>query len=127
MKLRDAHIFDDDLVAAAKIDDDIMSDLLGGIDERLKRRDMKIADINPITGLEMLDGVSAHALAEQKLVVTLAAVEFVASGAAQKKIPALAAGEIVVAFAADEPVIALFAEQRSLPLPPSIRSSPRPA
>ncbi len=88
-----------------------MSHLMRGTEERLKRRDMEIADIQPITGLEMLDGIGAHPFAEQELIISFAAIELVASGAPVEQIPDLAAVKLVVAFTAHKRVIALIAKQ----------------
>src|SRR5262245_59622015 len=112
MKVRDAHILDDELVAIAEADLDVVADLPGGVDQRLKRRDMEVADIDAVAEIEMLDGVDAHALAEQELVVALIAAEFVFAGAAEQEIPSGAAEQVVVAFAADQSIVALSTEQR---------------
>ena len=111
METRNTSILDDDLVAAAKTDHHIVADLFGGINERLKRRHIEITHVDAIAGIEVLDGIDAHPLAEQELVVAFTAIEFVASGTAEKKISAPAASEFIVAFTADKCVVALPAEQ----------------
>lgn len=60
LKLRNTQTFDNELVAVTQIQDNIMPDLLGRADEYLKRRNIEIADVDPIAGFEMLYRVNAH-------------------------------------------------------------------
>src|SRR5467141_3750054 len=111
MQIRNTRIFDDNLVTATEVNHDIMSHLLGGVQQRLKRCNVKIANIDPVPSVKLLNGIDAHPLAEQELVVPFPAVEAVTSGTPEQQVPTLTAEQGVIAFATDEGVIALAAEQ----------------
>nr|WP_245334007.1 hypothetical protein [Bradyrhizobium guangdongense] len=109
-------MLDDQRVAIAEIDLHVMTDLARGIDERLKGRNVEVADVDAIAGFEPFDRVHAHALAKQELVVALIATQMIPACAAKEQIPAAAAMQVVIAIAADQGVIAAFAEQRIVSL-----------
>jgi hypothetical protein len=117
MQIRKKRILDNSPVAATEVNHNVMSHLLGGVQQRLKRCNVKIANIDPVAGVEMLNGIDAHPLAEQELVVPFAAMEAVTSGAPEQQVPSLTAEQVVIAFAANEGVIALAAEQPIIALP----------
>src|SRR5215475_1003896 len=87
-KIGDTDVLDDYLVAIAEIDLNIVADLARGIDQRLKGRNVEVADVDAIAGIQMLNRVHAHALAEQELVVAFVAAQFVAAGTAKEQISA---------------------------------------
>nr|WP_246504583.1 hypothetical protein [Bradyrhizobium agreste] len=109
-------MLDDQRVAIAQIDLNVVADLVRGIDERLKAWNVEVADVDTVAGLKMLDRIDAHALAEQELIVALVAAEMIPACAAEEQIPAVAAVQIIVAVAADQGIIAAFAEQQIVSL-----------
>ena len=111
MKIRNAGVFNDELVAIAQIDLNVVANLSGRADQRLKGADVEIPDVDAVPGFETFDRVHAHSLAEQELVIAFVAVEFVAAGAANQEIASRATEKVVIAFTADQGVVALLAEQ----------------
>src|SRR5262249_51823349 len=103
-------VLEDDLVASAEIDDDVVAGLLRRVDDGLRRGEVEVAHVDAVARFQTFDAVDAAALPEQEDVVAPAAVELVVAGAADQALAAAVALENVLAGAADQRVVAAVAE-----------------
>jgi hypothetical protein len=104
-------MIDHQLIAAAEIDDDVAVGLVRGVEDRLKRREIEVANVDAVTGLQVRDGVDAGALADEKGIVVRAADHHVLARTAEQQVSAAAAEEVILARLSNQGIVAAPAER----------------
>ena len=111
VKIGELRVFDHQLIAAAERDDDVVVGWVRRIEDRLKRGEIEVTNVDAVAGLQVRNGVGAGALADEEGIVVGAADQHVLARTAEQQVSAAAADEVVLARLADQGVVAASAEE----------------
>src|SRR5262249_33101816 len=111
VEIGELDVRDHQLIAGAEIDDDVAVGLVRGVEDRLKRREIEVANVDAVAGLQVRDGVDAGALADEEGVVVGAADQQILARTAEQQVSAAAAEEVILARLPHKSVVAASAEQ----------------
>src|SRR5262249_25918062 len=111
VEIRELRVFDHQLIAATEIDDDVVVGLVRGVLYGLKRREIEVANVDAVAGLQVRDGVDASAVADEEGIIVRAADHHVLAGTAQQQVSATAAEKMILAILSDQRIVAASAEQ----------------